>query len=192
MLRQLLSWWRYRTIKHIHMHEIVWMAPLALSAAVSLIVVVSPSPPNIVGDRSVSQLVFSVFSQLPGFFIAALAAIAALRNRFLDLEIPGPTPTIRVKVRDSWEDQRLTLRAYLLLAAGYLSAISLLILIVSATLTFTFDATAVANWTPEIVNSYAGLFEFPLLVALLYFPFSTLITTLHTIYFLAEGAHQAH
>ena len=192
MLGQLFSWWRYRNIKHDHMHDVIWRAPLLLSTICSGIVSFSPSPPHIFGEGSISNIIFVVFSQLPGFYIATLAAVAALRNKFLDIQIPEPTPTIPVKVRGEWTDQRLSLRAFLLLAAGYLSAISLLILIASASLTFAFEASAISKWTPCFVEKYSSLFEFPFLIALLYFPFSALVTTLHLIYFLADGAHQAH
>lgn len=192
MLELLFGWWRYRRVKHGDMLYLVWIFPTVLSVLATGAIVFSARPPSLLGEPSVSKIIFSIFAQLPGFFIAALAAVAALRNKFLDVTMPKPTPTIPIKIRTEIENQELTLRTFLLLSLGYLSALSLLILAASAIGTYAFDAKAVGEFTPQAPLYVILGAKFIAGVVYLYFPFSVLATSLHVVYFLSDGAHRAH
>jgi hypothetical protein len=133
-----------------------------------------------------SSLLGHSIEATPGFFIAALAAISALRNRSLDRSLEGDAPKLERRVRGRPIIVELNIRQFLLFSAAYTSALSLCLLIVATTFSYAFSESAVLSYVgSELFFYVAGT----ILFLFLYFCSSLIVTTAHMIYFLSEGAH---
>tara|TARA_B100000378_G_C18007712_1_gene399504 strand:+ start:151 stop:726 length:576 start_codon:yes stop_codon:yes gene_type:complete len=128
----------------------------------------------------------SVIISLPGFLIAALAAVATFKNDSLDKEIPHPSPTISVKFQGVPEKISLTYRVFLSLLFGYLASFTLVLsFLLSAALSAPagglkcwVNVSYVCAATTEIAR-FSGLF---LLI-------HTLVVTLYGLYYVAWRMH---
>jgi hypothetical protein len=113
-----------------------WIVPVVLGAVSSIILCTLPNHPQLYLFNGVFSSIASLVQGLPGFYIAALAAIAVFQRDGFDMPLPAPAPTIRVKIGTGWITIELTRRRLLTLLFGYLSALSfvlfLLILFLNA------------------------------------------------------------
>lgn len=71
----------------------------------------------------------SMILNLPGFYIAALAAIVAFDRKGFDVLLPEPTPKVRTLLQGAWVDVELTRRKMLTFLFAYLTALSIFITI---------------------------------------------------------------
>ena len=78
----------------------------------------------LVGNVSVSSLASPFFASLPGFFIAALAAVATFNGADLDREMSNVTAKLTIRGEEA--ESRITLRVFLCYLFAYLTAISFL------------------------------------------------------------------
>ena len=74
-----------------------WL-PVLAALLVGSVFLFLPSKPPLTGGDGLCRLLELVFSVLPGFFIAALAAVATFGKQELDYEMPDPAPTIILRV----------------------------------------------------------------------------------------------
>ncbi|MEZ8739522.1 hypothetical protein AB6E21_05805 [Photobacterium swingsii] len=79
-------------------------------------------------DGLIAQLT-SFISNLPGFYIAALAAIATFNRKDMDLRIPEPTPTIENLIRGKKQIIKLTRRRLLCSLFAFLTTESIFLVI---------------------------------------------------------------
>ena len=87
-----------------------------------------------IDTNKIKELIISILSFiqiLPGFFIAALAAIATFNRLDLDKIMPHPAPTINIECNGGKEEIDLTRRRYLTLMFSFLSAESILLIVLS-------------------------------------------------------------
>lgn len=117
--------------------DLIWPAVFALT--LSFLCVCFRTKINVWGEEGLVLLLNSTVQILPGFYIAALAAIIALgNNKRLDENIVGTSsPTIKIRTIEYYEpvDKILTRRHFLCLLFSYLTAISLMLCIVTPILT---------------------------------------------------------
>ncbi|WP_022695996.1 hypothetical protein [Ponticaulis koreensis] len=191
MIKLISQCLRYRSIRHKDIRNLLWTFPILASTVVALLTAWSPFPPDVVGPTGLAHLVFSIVLQLPGFYIAALAAIASLRNRFLDIELPEPAPTLIVKVRGQPVEKILSLREVMLLATGYLATASFIVLLYSGAAVNMFDAPSIGAVFSFLSPLCSKVVETVLISFFLYLPFSILFATFHVIYLLSERADKA-
>jgi hypothetical protein len=183
---ELTRWYAYRRIRHPDMVHIVWTWPLLAACFFSALYLVTPSKPQLFGAAGIMAGASMILATLPGFFIAALAAISALRNRSLDRSLEGDAPKLERRVRGRPIIVELNIRQFLLFSAAYTSALSLCLLIVATTFSYAFSESAVLSYVgSELFFYVAGT----ILFLFLYFCSSLIVTTAHMIYFLSEGAH---
>lgn len=104
--------------------------PLAASMAALAIYWCLPLRIPLVGQVSVSGLAAPFFASLPGFFIAALAAVATFKGADLDREMSNVTTKLTIRGEEA--DSRITLRIFLCYLFAYLTAISFLGFFLSA------------------------------------------------------------
>lgn len=69
----------------------------------------------------------SMVQNLPGFYIAALAAVATYQREGLDRLLPYPTPYVNTLINGKWVKVELTRRRLLTSLFSYLSAISFVV-----------------------------------------------------------------
>lgn len=186
---ELMRWWAYRRIKHPQMRFYVWYAPLGCAALCLLALIVSPSRPTLAGASGILASVVEVLAILPGFFIAALSAVAVFSNDYIDRELPAPTPTIPTKIKGNIQPLDLSRRMFLLYLLSYLTVLSLLLLVFSAVGAKVFDPVYIAKDTaflPEILRSSS---YFLTAAVFFYFCSSMIVSTLHAVFFLSERVH---
>ena len=82
------------------------------------------------GSGLISHLL-GFFQNLPGFYIAALAAIATFQNEDMLKLMPGVPPTMKVLVHGGLEVVRLTRRRFLSSMFGYLTVLSIALTLMS-------------------------------------------------------------
>ena len=153
-----------------------------------------PVEPRLVGQGSLTRHLITFVSILPGFFIAALAAVATFDRPSLDETMPDPAPTLELRTRGMDEPVALTLRMFLTHLFAYLTALAFFtaLFCIAADLV----APSVVAVIPTIPYTKTEIVT-PILkgvyVASLAWLISNIVFTgLFGLYFLAERMHRPH
>lgn len=131
LLGQLLQPFGYLAIRHPYKWVVDWLYPLILSLATVWLCAKAGDLVGTVKAGSVLAMVLSFVQSLPGFYIAALAAIATFGRSDIDQILPEPTPRVLVKYRGKENLVDLTRRRFLAMLFAFLTGESLLIILVS-------------------------------------------------------------
>jgi hypothetical protein len=181
----------FRQIEHAQLPWITLRLPLALTAAVVLVFVALPAKPDLFGADGLNSSIISLVATLPGFFIAALAAVSTFQRETLDETMPAPAPRLKLRTRGQDEPVDLTMRIFLSHLFAYLTAYSFLLAllcVVSEALAPSMR-TVVQTWSAHIPQ--LGLLVHLAYVAMVAWFLSNIITaTLFGMYFLAERMHR--
>jgi len=164
-----------------------WLIPFVLGAvsAVVLAALALVHPLLIIGDGGLVSKIVSLVQSLPGFYIAALAAIATFNRIDIDRPMPAPSPRLNVLVRGRKVPIDLTRRRFLCVLLAFLTAESL-VLVVGA-----IFAQTVAPTIRDLVADkfhflclYIGLFFY-----LLFF-WQMMVVTFVGLFYLGDRIHQ--
>lgn len=169
-----------------------WIIPLSVSFISGVGYVALPVRIDLFGDGSASDYLIMFFAALPGFYIAALAAVATFQGRDLDRELNDGSITIPMIIGGERDYVSLTLRTFLSHLFAYLTAICFIGF---------FAAVLASVLAPNIlvIAEEAGLkLDSPLMrmapalytAALAFIAASIAACTAHGLYFLAERVHQ--
>lgn len=182
--KQLCRPFAYLAIRHEHKKIIDWVFPSILVIVTAAVLFLCGKNVNLYGSTGVISKILSFIQNLPGFYIAALAAIATFGRSDIDSIIPEPTPLI-TEVRGGEEQEvALTRRRFLSLMFAFLTAECVFIILISiALLTFAGDTDQQLFQNP----SYWGIAAF--LVLMLFF-FQMIITTFWGLYYLGDKIHK--
>lgn len=137
--------------------------------------------------RKIAETVASGLVTLPGFYIAALAAVSSFQSTYLDQTIEGDGAQIRVLTKGTMHDIDLTYRMYISYLFSYLSVVSLLLFIL-------------LSLSDEVTDSISHIVKGDLLsilnvigsLSLSFWIWNLITTTLHGLYFLAERMHRPY
>ncbi|WP_221898658.1 hypothetical protein [Bathymodiolus japonicus methanotrophic gill symbiont] len=122
---------------------------------------------------------------LPGFYIAALAAIATFNKTDIDKTMPAPAPKIDILVQGKSVAIELTRRRFLCSMFAFLTAESLIIIVLAIFATsFYVPFKEIIHESWHILSS--GLFT---LMFLLLF-WQMIITSFWGLYYLGDRLHQ--
>lgn len=120
----------------------------------------------------------SFISNLPGFLIAALAAIATFNRPIIDQEMIN-APTIDVKVGESGiDDMKLTRRDFLLRLFSYLTVLSIFLII--------YQKIGYVMSVPEVIQSNMQIVEWLFVGGYFLFFWQLLVLLLFGLYYLCE------
>lgn len=167
--------------------------PMLGALIVTALAMALPAGLKIVGPDSISSVMAPLFAGLPGFFIAALAAVATFQGGDLDRDLNGTT--IWIEVNGDGMDTPVTLRVFLCHLFAYLTLLSIVAFLTCAAATLlAYNAalmraaaeTSKAAWDDVVWEIVRATFIFS--VALL--TTSLLSCTSLGLYFLAERVHQ--
>ncbi|WP_157956923.1 hypothetical protein [Salinicola aestuarinus] len=181
VIYQLTRPFAYLLIKHEDKYIYDWLIPGV--GLVLLFLLVHFLGLNLFQVFSLMESLSGFVSSLPGFFIAALAAVSTFNRADIDRFVEGAeTPKIRSLVGDRKIPIRLTKRRFLCLLFSYLSALSIVISIIGilpSSVSF-FDANDVAKsfWGSILFSC----FYFMMIMQLL-------STTLYGLYYLGDRMH---
>lgn len=180
-------------IEHPVLKPITWYAPTVAAILVVGIFFLFPEGIKLFGERSYTSYTISVISTLPGFFIAALAAVATFSRVELDDEIKSPPATLKIMTLGQLAPTPLTYRVFLCYMFAYLTAASLLIIV-----TCVFSDLIMAGicdfirglsvrYMAVAFQVLKGLYVF----IISWFNASIFIITFYSLYFLCERIHRA-
>ena len=181
----------FRRIEHAQLPWITWRLPLTLTAAVATIFIVLPAKPDLFGDGGLNGSIISLVATLPGFFIAALAAVSTFQRETLDEIMPSPAPRLKLRTRGQEEAADLTMRMFLSHLFAYLTTYSFLLALLCVVCEALSPSVQmiVQTWGNDI--PLLGLFVRLAYVAMVAWFLSNIITaTLFGMYFLAERMHR--
>ena len=180
-------------IKHPELTPALRWGPLCVALLAGVIYIAVPLKPKLVGDGSLSRHLIGVFSTLPGFFIAALAAVSTFSRPEMDMTMPSPAPQLRLKVGNERDWVPLTFRMFLSHLFGYLTTLAFLAV-------FFFVGVDVLSGSGSDIlgrivaadnyQSSASLFNVTYVGLAAWLSAKIVGTTLLGIYFLSERIHR--
>jgi len=190
MLRYLLRPFAYLGIQHQSrtMALLNWVLPMVVAVAlVGLMMWVLPRI-NLYGPDGLFVRLLGFVQSLPGFYIAALAAVATFNQSDLDKIMPGKPPTARIIYNGQSTVVELTRRRFLCLMFSYLTAISFLL-----TLGLVATTTVAAALREVIPVDWRQLVDVParwgVCWLLLTATMQMLVVTFYGLFYIGERMH---
>lgn len=183
---QLFRPFAYIFIKHPVKRMVDWYLPAALTVIAFILIWPFREGMNLWAGGGLVASAQGFVQGLPGFYIAALAAVATFgQQTVLDQIIPAPTPTLHTNYSGQWVDMKLSRRRFLCLLFAYLTALSIVISL------FAYYAQAVALPAREVFAGWAvGALSAIAFGIYSLFLFQLLVITLWGLYYLADRMHQ--
>ncbi|RVH33903.1 hypothetical protein [Sinorhizobium meliloti] len=146
---------------------------------------------DLVGDKSTSDYLVSFFSSLPGFFIAALAAVVAFSGGDLDKEVPKLT--VKISANGDRDTNEISLRVFLCYLFAYLTLISFVgffFCLGGALLADNAGALVKSTTDVETASRVIWVLKSLFLGGMVFLASSIVSCTVQGLYFLAERVHQ--
>lgn len=188
LAEQLVRPFGYLVIRHPKKWVVDWVYPGAM--ALCVVFFISIGKPDSLIDRSgagVVSLILSFIQSLPGFYIAALAAIATFGRPDIDEILPAPTPKVLIRYRGVDNLVDLTRRRFLAMLFAFLTAESIVVIVLSI---------FIVSYAGGLVSFYRfglDLRSFVVLaVSFVYFLifFQMIVTTFWGLYYLGYKLHE--
>ncbi len=124
----------------------------------------------------------SLLSTLIGFYIAALAAVAAFPNKTLDEPMKGRAPTITSHRQDTTFDEKLTRRRFLVILFGYCAFVSIML--------FGFGVVSIMVAPSFMKVGATATLKFIWLAVYLLMAASLFVTTMLGLHYLIDRMHR--
>lgn len=133
MLRHLLRPFSYLTIEHRSKWVVDWVYPLILTVlSLTLIFGVQYfGTVSVYGEGGLVGKILGFVQGLPGFYIAALAAIATFNRIDIDKTMPSPAPKLDITVQGKTVAIELTRRRFLCSMFAFLTAENLILIVLA-------------------------------------------------------------
>ncbi len=187
MLWHILRPFSYLTIEHRSKWVVDWIYPLILTL-VSLAVIFGMKllgPVSLYADSGLVGKVLGFVQGLPGFYIAALAAIATFNRVDIDKTMPSPAPKIDIKVQGRTVAIELTRRRFLCSMFAFLTAENLILIVLAIfSQTFYSSAKMVVPVAGQLWASGGFMFIFLLLF------WQMMVTSFWGLFYLGDKLHQ--
>lgn len=174
----------YLTIKDPSKWKMDWGVPLFLTIGIACTLYFLPNKVSFYGKNGIMPQLQSFLQMLPGFYLAALAAIATFNKKDLDFYLPNPTPEIITRMGSQYLYIKLTRRRMLCYLFGYLTFLSLILYLASVfgSVLSVNLATLVSNYKEYVISGLKFFFIF--------FFFQMIIITIFGLYQLCDRIHQ--
>ena len=119
---QILRPFSYLMIRHEKKYIFDWLAPCVGSLISTAVLLFGKDYVVVFGKTGLIASLLSFIQILPGFYIAALAAIATFNRNDIDLKMPEPSPKVDILIRGVKNTIDLTRRRFLCMLFSYLTA----------------------------------------------------------------------
>lgn len=189
---ELFRGFAYRKISHPEMHRYTRLFPLILYALALVFYFVLPVKPIWLGKEGALSSLLSILATLPGFYFAGLAAVSTFGATTMDVTMPEPTPTIRMRVRGKYVEIPLSRRQFLCYLFSYLVIVSFMLCFILLSFSLLFGTISAVKMNLMQIMWGSQLWAFVKFTVLSFVGlsfFSMLVTTLHGLYFLTERMH---
>jgi len=177
ILYQLLRPFSYLKIVHADKWIYDWLVPAILTAFTMIFCCVFVPVGDIAGSLGLVSSLVDFIGSLPGFFIAALAAVATFNKHDID-ELMANPPKIEIIHHGNPLMVEMTRRRFLCVLFSYLTAISILLAVVGK---FSLFIEVSSTYKPLII--WLGFFGF------LFFMWQMITATILGLYYLGERLH---
>jgi len=186
VFNQLIRPWAYLSVCGQRKWFFDWLVPGVLALVAVIALRCSAGGINFFGANGVVASVTGFVQNLPGFFIAALAAIATFNREDLDEKLPDPPLTVADCHRGTWNRVPLTRRRFLSLLFSFLTAQSISITVMGITF------MQVAAWlTSTVIMPEAKPFLAIIGSAIYCFLFAQMMSvTCLGLYYLGDRIHR--
>lgn len=131
MLKQMLQPLSYLAIRHPQKWKVDWLFPIAIALVCTLSSLGDDWKTEIYRASGPVSMLLGFLSSLPGFYIAALAAIATFGRNDIDNVLPEPTPTVKLSTRGENILVKLTRRRFLAMLFSFLTCESIALVLLS-------------------------------------------------------------
>ncbi len=133
MIRHLLRPLSYLFIEHKLKWKVDWLYPflLAILSTSLLFWLKQFAPVTLYADGGIIVKILNFVQVLPGFYIAALAAIATFNKTDIDKTMPAPAPKIDIMVQGRNVAIELTRRRFLCSMFAFLTAESIILIVLA-------------------------------------------------------------
>lgn len=133
MLTHLLRPFSYLTIEHRSKWVVDWVYPLILTFLSLAVIFVAGhfGTVSLYGDGGLVGKILGFVQNLPGFYIAALAAIATFNRIDIDKTMPAPAPRLDITVQGKTVAIELTRRRFLCSMFAFLTAENLILIVLA-------------------------------------------------------------
>lgn len=187
MIRHLLRPFSYLSIEHELKKKVDWNYPCSLSIISTGLAfwLQQFAHISLYADSGMISKILNFVQVLPGFYIAALAAIATFNRIDIDKIMPSPAPKIGMFIQGNNVVIELTRRRFLCSMFSFLTAESL-ILIVLAIFSTSFYEPLKKVIDDSWHCSASGIF----IMIFLFLFWQMIITTFWGLYYLGERLHQ--
>lgn len=152
MLNQMLQPISYLAIRHPQKWKVDWLFPIIISLFCTWFSINETWMSEAYRASGPVSLLLGFLSCLPGFYIAALAAIATFGRNDIDNVLPEPTPTVKLNTRGENILVKLTRRRFLAMLFSFLTCESIALVLLSVLLL----STGAAITTIGIMTGLAG------------------------------------
>ncbi|MCE7579433.1 hypothetical protein LZS94_18110 [Aliivibrio fischeri] len=174
---QLLRPFSYLSIKHEDKWIYDWFIPMFFTAVTSVVVFFFMSIEKVVGQGGLISELTSFVANLPGFFIAALAAVATFNKHDID-DLMANSPKIEIYHHGNSMMIEMTRRRFLCVLFSYLTAVSIFLVLTSRIF--------LSLEIPEdyfIISAWGGFLMF------MFFLWQMILATVLGLYYLGERLH---
>lgn len=124
----------YLAIRHPQKWKVDWLFPISISIVCTWFSIGDDWKSDIYRTAGPISLLLGFLSCLPGFYIAALAAIATFGRNDIDNVLPEPTPTVKLNTRGENTMIKLTRRRFLAMLFSFLTCESISLVLLSVLL----------------------------------------------------------
>lgn len=183
----------YRHIEHPSMRFYTRTFPCYFGIVFTIILFLLPNGFSVSGASGFLNAVIGSISLLPGFFVAALAAVSTFGGDHMDEKMPNPAPKLFIRTGQTSGSEDLTRRMFLSYLYGYLAILSLfltagchLLVLISPNVAPMLGLFLAEPILPYALMALKGVLVFSILFLL----GSLLVTTLHGTYYLMERIFQ--
>lgn len=178
----------YLTISHKQKLIVDWLFPTVLTA-LSLAIIFAAKHQGalqILGESGLINKINTFVQVLPGFYIAALAAIATFNKPEMDLTMSNP-PTMKIFSNGQWATIDLTRRRFLSSMFAFLSASSVLLILLSIGIQLL--SPFLVSLLPKSETKACITYAFLALYLMIFW--QIIVTTLWGLFYLGEKSHNS-
>lgn len=180
-------------IRHPDLTPFLRWVPIAIAAALALVFYILPVRPKLSGGNSLSSDLINIFAILPGFFIAAIAAVATFDRAEMDEVMPEPAPELKLRTGQDESYVKLTFRMFVSHLFAYLTTLSFIAVFICLSADFlapSFRFIMTSVFASEIHVLVLKFFDVFYVFAVSWLSAKIFLTTMVGLYFLAERIHR--
>ena len=163
-----------------------WWYPFLFSMLTLLYVYFYPINLELTGaNSSIIGKTLTLLNILPGFYIAALAAVSTFNRSAMDRPLDGTPVTLYASENGETRERGLTRRRFLCYLFGYLSFLSLALFIFGTII----NTASPSEFLSGELSKYKGHAALALFYIYLFFFYQMIIITLFGLFYLSDRIH---